>query len=611
MKKLLPLPLLLSVLVTNAQLLSWTPDFIKESSTPVVITMDANFGNKGLLNHVPTTDVYVHIGVITNKSTSTTDWKHSKFPWPGTSLAAQCTYLGNNKWSYTITGGLRAYFSVTDGTEIIQKIAILFRSGGNGDYVERNANGSDMYIPVYDDGVYARIDDPFHQPTYTPVLEPINKNVNDPLTITAKSSVAGSLKIFYNGNLLATSATASATTSTTITTDGDQIIIAEITSGLTVKRDTTSFVIPKVLVGSLPAGVKDGINYEPGDTSAILVLYAPSKKNVFVLGDFNDWVQSSRYQMYNTPDGIRYWIRLTHLTPGTEYAYQYFIDNTLKVADYNTEKVLDPYNDKYISTTTYPNLKAFPAKASGNVSILQTAKPKYTWQVNNFVRPDKRNLMIYELLIRDFVATQNWQTVKDTLSYLKRLGVNAIEVMPFNEFEGNISWGYNPSFYFAPDKAYGTETALKQFIDECHKQGIAVIMDVALNHSFGQSPMVQMYWDAAKNIPAANSPWFNQYAKHAYNVGYDINHESQATIDFVNSFINFWLTNYKLDGFRWDLSKGFTQKQTCDNTGNNCDVNGWSAYDQSRVDIWKRYYGFMQTASAGSYCILEHLAAND
>src|SRR6266487_4067073 len=361
----------------------------------------------------------------------------------------------------------------------------------------------------------------------------------------------------------------------------------------------------------LPSGVVDGINYEPGDTSVTLVLYAPGKSNIYVLGDFNNWVQSTNYLMNVTPDGNRFWKRITDLTPGAEYAYQYLIDGTLKVADYNTEKVLDPNNDQYIPASTYPNLKPYPTgKTTGIVSILQTAKPKYNWQVINFTRPGKRNLVIYELLVRDFVAAQNWQTVKDTLSYLKRLGINAIEVMPFNEFEGNNSWGYNPIFYFAPDKFYGTETALKQFIDECHKQGIAVIMDVVLNHSFGQSPMVQMYWDAANNRPAANSPWFNPVPKHAYNVGYDINHESEATIDFVNRVINHWLINYKIDGFRWDLSKGFTQKQTCDNNGNNCNVDAWSAYDSSRVTIWKRYYGFMQTASQGSYCILEHFANN-
>ena len=211
----------------------------------------------------------------------------------------------------------------------------------------------------------------------------------------------------------------------------------------------------------------------------------------------------------------------------------------------------------------------------------------------------------------NFTAAQNYQALKDTLTYLKRLGINAIELMPINEFEGNVSWGYNPNFYFAPDKYYGTENALRQFIDACHQQGMAVVMDMVLNHSFGSSPMVQMYWNSALNIPAANNPWFNQYATHAFNVGFQFNHQSQATIDFRNRVINHWLTKYKIDGFRFDLAKGFTQTNTCDGTGNNCNVTAWGNYDAARVATWKNIYDQIQTVSPSAYCILEMFADNN
>ncbi len=610
MKKLIPLIFLMFTGTVNAQLLTWTPKFIQESSSPIEIVMDANYGNKGLKDYTPNTDVYVHVGAITNKSTSSSDWKHVPFTWATTNATAQCTYLGNNKWKYTITGGLRTFFSITDPTENVKKIAILFRNGA-GTLVQRNADNSDMYVPVYDNGLYVRIDEPYRQPTYNPIPEPLTKKIGDALTVTANASQSTSLKLYFNGNVIGTATGTTISATTNITTSGNQQIIAEAT-GSTVTRDTLNFVVtPANNVADLPAGAVDGINYEPGDTSVILVLFAPDKTNVFVVGDFNNWATNSDYLMNVTPDAARYWIRLKGLTPGTEYAYQYLIDGKIKVADYNTEKVLDPDNDKYIPATTYPGLKAYPTgKTSGIVSVLQTAKPKFSWQANSYVRPDKRNLVIYELLVRDFISAQNYQTLKDSISYFKKLGINAIELMPINEFEGNISWGYNPSFYFAPDKYYGTENALKQFIDECHKNGIAVIMDIALNHSFYLSPMVQMYWDNSANRPAANSPWFNPVPKHAFNVGFDINHESAATQEFVNRVINHWLKNYKIDGFRWDLSKGFTQKQTCDASGNNCDVGSWSAYDASRIAIWKKYNGYMQAASANSYCILEHFADN-
>ena len=540
----------------------------------------------------PTTDVYVHIGVITNLSASSSDWKYVKFTWGTTTAGAQCTYLGSNKWQYTIAGGLRSFFGITNSGETIKKIAILFRNG-NGDSVQRNRDESDMYVPVYDNGLYARIDVPFRQPTYNPIPEPITKNVGDPLAITMKASKSSTLSILFNGTSIATGSGTSLNGNTTITTGGLQTIIAKATSGTTAS-DTMQFIVtPTVTVAPIPAGDTDGINYEKGDTSVVLVLYAPLKNYIYVEGDFNNWQLSSKYLMNVTPDKQRFWVRITGLTKGTEYAYQYLIDGTLKVADYNCEKILDPNNDKYISSTTYPNLKPYPTgKTTGIVSILQTAKPAYTWQATGFSRPNKQNLVVYELLVRDFTAAGNFQTLIDTLSYLQRLGVNAIEVMPFNNFESYNSWGYDPNFYFAPDKAYGPENVVKQFIDECHKRGMAVIMDMVMNHSFGSSPMVQMYWNSALNVPAANSPWFNQYPKHPFNVGYDFNHESPATQDFTHRVIDFWLKNYKIDGFRWDLAGGFTQRQSCDATGNNCNESQWESYDTGRINIWEKYYNY-------------------
>lgn len=591
--------------LVSAQLITTNPAFIRENSSNVEIVMDANLGNKAFVNYPQTSDVYVHIGTITSKSANQTDWKYVKFTWATANAAAQCSYLGNGKWKFTITQDLRTFFNITDAGETIQKISILFRNG-TGTVVQRNADGGDMYIPVYPAGLQVRIDEPFRQPTYLPSFETITKSVGDQITVTANASSTANITLSYGANNASANNVTSFTQTFTITAGGSQTITASATSGATTVTDVLNFFVSAgSTIAPLPAGVKDGINYEPGDTSAILVLYAPLKNSIYLLGDFNNWTQQLSYQMNKTPDGNRFWYRLTGLTPGTEYAYQYLIDGSLRVADYNTEKVLDPNNDSFIPVSTYPNLKAYPTgKTSGIVSVLQTRKPAYTWQVSNFSRPDKRNLVVYELLVRDFLAQPNWKTMKDTIGYFKRLGVNVLEIMPFTEFEGNLSWGYNPSFFFAPDKYYGTENDLRAFIDECHKQGIAVVLDMVMNHAFGQSPMVQMYWDAAAGKPAANSPWFNQDARHPFNVGYDFNHESQATKDLVDRVVEHWLTQYKLDGFRWDLSKGFTQ------VNNPSNVGAWGSYDASRIAIWKRIYNKMQAVSPNSYCILEHFADN-
>ncbi|MEN8187702.1 MAG: T9SS type A sorting domain-containing protein, partial [Bacteroidota bacterium] len=146
---------------------------------------------------------------------------------------------------------------------------------------------------------------------------------------------------------------------------------------------------------------------------------------------------------------------------------------------------------------------------------------------------------------------------------------------------------------------------LKKFVDECHKRGIAVIIDVVYNHAFSQSPLAQMYWDAANSRPAANNPWLNPIAKHDYNVGYDFNHESAYTKNYVKQTLQYWLEEFKIDGFRFDLSKGFTQNNTLG------DVAEWGHYDASRVAILKDYADHLWSVNPNVYTILEHLADND
>jgi len=191
--------------------------------------------------------------------------------------------------------------------------------------------------------------------------------------------------------------------------------------------------------------------------------------------------------------------------------FQYFIDGSIKVGDPYADKVSDPWNDQYINNTTYPNLINYPAgKTFGIATVLQTNQVPYEWQNNDFENPEVTKMVIYELLVRDFLAAHDFETLIDTLDYLERLGVNVIELMPNNEFEGNSSWGYNPNYYFAPDKYYGPKDTFKAFVDECHSRGIAVFMDLVLNHSYGTNAMAMMYWNNELDRPAANNPWFNE-----------------------------------------------------------------------------------------------------
>lgn len=605
MKRLLLVAGILFSIQLHAQLLTWTPGFAKDNDN-IVITVDATKGNQGLNGYTPVSDVYVHVGLITNQSTSPSNWRYVPFTWGSTTAAAQATSLGSNKWQYTINN-IRSFFGVPAG-ETILKIAILFRNG-SGSQAQRNTDGSDMYIPVYDNSIAVRFSVPPFQPYYIPIPEPINKQVGDNISVTGIANQTADMKLYLNGSVIQTASSVTSISATpTLSTPGNTEIVVEATAASVTKKDTLRFfTATSPVIAALPPGVRDGINYEAGNTSVVLVLFAPNKNRVSVIGEFpgSNWVEQTSYVMNKTPDGNYWWLRITGLTPGTEYAFQYLVDGTLKVAEPYSEKILDPNSDAaVISSGVYPGLRSYPAGQSGIVSIVQTNTPAYTWAVNSFSRPDKRNIVVYELLLRDFLAAHDWKTLKDTLSHLKTMGVNAIEIMPFNEFEGNESWGYNPDFYLAPDKYYGPKNNLKEFVDSCHKNGIAVIMDIALNHATGLCPLAALYWNNSTNQPSATNPWFNVTATHPFNVFNDFNHESMATRYFTSRVVEHWLTEYKLDGFRFDLSKGFTQF----NSGN--DVNLWSQYDASRVAIWKRYYDSCQLKSPGSYVILEHFAAN-
>jgi glycosidase len=311
-------------------------------------------------------------------------------------------------------------------------------------------------------------------------------------------------------------------------------------------------------------------------------------------------------------DGEHFWIELTGLTAGQEYAYQYLVEESVWIADPYADKILDP-DDQYIPAAVYPDLKQFPSEALhsqwyfNRVAVFQTGQVAYTWQTTAYQRPEKEKLVVYELLIRDFFDSdeRSYQNLIDTIGYFKRLGANAIELMPIMEFNGNDSWGYNPAFMFAPDKYYGPKNKLKEFIDRCHAQGIAVILDIAMNHQDMPNSYVMMDFDFGAGKPTANNKWFNTDAKHPFNVFFDMNHESNYTKKYLDTVNYYWLHEYKIDGFRFDLSKGFTQ------TNNPNDVNAWSAYDASRIVLLKRMADKIWSHSPETYIILEHLAVND
>ena len=557
----------------------------------VTIIYDATQGNGALAGVAP--PIYAHTGVITNLSTSLTDWQHVQGVWGTADPNVFMTEIGPDL--YRIKYKIRDYYGVPVD-ETISKMAFVFRNT-DGSIVGRDVDGSDIYVDVYPAGLNVAILNPSSDPTIV--------NMGDNVHIDAASTHSDSLFLYLNDVLVYSTDDSTISYDVTASTPGTTWIKLKGKNATDIKYDSAYYyVVPPVTIADVPAGAHQGINYID-DSTVTLVLYAPYKNYVFAVGDYSDWQLNDDIFMHVTPDHSIYWVTLHGLTPGQEYTYQYFIDGTLWVADPLAEKVLDPWNDPYISASTYPGLIPYPTgKASGYVSVLQTAQPEYVWAVPDFTEPEDVKMVVYELLVRDFTAARNYATLTDTLPYLKALGVNAIELMPIMEFEGNDSWGYNPAFYLAPDKYYGTPDALKTFIDSAHANGMAIILDLAMNDAFGSCPLVQMWWDATLSVPASNNPYFNQYPTHDYNVGYDFNHESEATKNLRNIVYHYWLEKYHADGFRFDLAKGYTQNYTVG------DIGAWGAYDASRVAIWQNISDTIRSFKPDAKLILEHFADN-
>ncbi|MFT3753036.1 MAG: alpha-amylase family glycosyl hydrolase [Paludibacter sp.] len=576
-----------------AQIITTVPAFVTQDGGSIDVIYDALLGTAGLKDYTGTDGIYAHTGVITFASSSSTDWKHAS-TWGDNSDKFKMTALGNNKYKLTITPNMTTYYGLAAGEKVL-KLAFVFRNGLK-TKEGKDTGGKDIFVDVYQAGLNA---------TFSVPSANQSVNTGTVMNIQFNSSAAANLNLFINGTSVQTATAATSLTySYNFATANDYTLIASATASGTTIYDTVLVCVP-VPVTNLPrpAGVKDGINYID-NTTATLVLYAPNKTNVFLIGEFNNWVQLNAYQMKK--DGDYWWYTLTGLVPGKLYGFQYLVDGSIKTSDPYSELVLDPWNDKWINQyySIFPNLKPYPeGKTDGLVATLQTAKSSYNWEIPNFTMPSKENMVIYELLLRDFTKEKSLEAAITKLDYLKNLGITAVELMPIQEFDGNNSWGYNPTNYFAPDKAYGTPDMYKKFIDECHKRGIAVILDMVFNQASGNCPFAMLYWDGVNNRPAANNPWMNPVAPHPYSVFNDFNHSFSGTKEYFKRVLQYWITEYKVDGYRMDLTKGLTQTASTESTASN--------YDQSRIDNLSAYYDAAKAAKDNVMFILEHFCNND
>lgn len=602
-KTLLFIFFLLSIIIYGQQI-TVSPS-VFQVNEPITITASFTSSTCNTMGTNPT-KVYMHAGIGTDAS----PWQATKGNWGADDGVGLMTKNANGTWSITITPSV--YFGLTATQQTAAtKMGIVFRNANGSQTLKLAPSCSDFFLNV---GAF--------QVTLTSPAENsttiINSGSNFNITAT-NTGGAGSYTLKANGTTINTNASTSSYSYTHTNITGNQSYELIATQGATtVSKKFAVVVNPNTISEAMPAGLVDGINYNASDvTKATLVLDAPLKDFVYVAGSFNNWQPTSAYAMKKDPSSGKFWLEITGLVSGENNTYQYWVvDSTplanspamVKTADPYSTLVLSPYDDPSIPVSKYPNMPAYPAGQNFEVTVLKTGQTPYNWQVTNFVKPEKEKLVVYEVLVRDFDASRSYQSLIDRIDYFKNLKINAIELMPVMEFEGNESWGYNTSFHMALDKFYGTSDKLKEFIDLCHQNGIAVILDVALNHAFGRNPMIRMWMNDPDGdgfgSPTAENPYFNTVAKHSYSVGEDFNHQSLKTQYYVNRVIKQWIEEYKIDGFRWDLTKGFTQ--SCTSSDNACT----DSYQQDRVDILKKYADFSWAIDPTHYTIFEHLGSD-
>lgn len=597
MKKFLSIAftLMCFVLPSFAQVVTSSPSPLQEKSADVTIYFHADKGNKGLINQPANAQIYAHTGV----STENGDWQYAP-NWGDNKAKYKLKYESENIWSLHIVD-IHEFYGVPESNHI-SRLWFVFRTADS----KKEAKGdgdSDLFIDITPDGLQLSFSsDAAFNRFYT--NRPIRLNVSSTSPATLSLSVSGKvLKSVENATSLDYEFTSDKTedyqfTASAVTAD------ETVSSTLFAACTSASANVPYPLNNGIPqmGAVRDS------EGNVTFCLAAPQKEDVVIFGAWNDYnISCSSVMNYTDVNNQRYfWTTISGLSESTSYPYYFCIDNDRCVGDPYTRLVLDPYNDKYIPTDVFPNLPEYPIEKVQNVplAVYKADINNYDWKVKSFTGVDKSDLLIYELLVRDFTGTEGKANGNGTilkaaarLDYLKHLGINAVELMPIMEFNGNLSWGYNTNFYFAPDKAYGTPDDYKKFIDECHARGIAVILDIVFNQSDGLHPWYQMY-DISSN------PFYNATAPHDYSVLNDWKQDNPLVQQQWADCLRYWLTEYHVDGFRFDLVKGLGDNASYTNSSG----NATNAYNASRVERMKSLHAVINEVNPDAYFINENLA---
>ena len=599
---------LVSVFAASAQIVSSSPAPLSQDSKNVVITYRPNDpeSNQALANLPSSTDIYAHVGLITSKSTGNSDWKYSP-TWGDNSAKYKLTYVGPNEYTLNI-GDIASFFGVP-ASEKVTKLAFVFRTADSSKQ-GKTKSGGDIFLAL-DEAIFSF--------TWSP--KSYNFLVGDEVDFRITNVPAAPLSIrFLDKDTKESTVIASVDNATVLDYKyklpkaGSYRVYFK---GMARNPNTGEFVekeesIDIVVAQGSPSEPYPGGVPQPGavfnnDGSVTFCIAAPGINSIKLVGSWDNWAenlesQSMKHCNYN--DNRYFWLTVNNLDPNKQHYYYYYLDlDNKRVADPYSQLVLIKGDDNSTVKNVWAQgstaLPEFPTDSKcSTVTVLDKHMNDYNWAP--FEIPNPKGLYIYELLLRDFTGTEGKSSGNGTvrqaiekIPYLVSLGINAVELMPIMEFHGNQSWGYNTDFYFAPDKAYGSPADYKEFIDECHKNGIAVILDIVFNQC-QDHPYYQMY---AKEM----NPFINASNVHDYSVLNDWNQGNPIVKQMWDDCVKYWLKEYNVDGFRFDLVKGLGDN---DSYG-----SGTEAYNQSRVNNMARIHAAMKTVKPNSIHINEFLGS--
>jgi len=328
-----------------------------------------------------------------------------------------------------------------------------------------------------------------------------------------------------------------------------------------------------------PGIVKGVVPYEGGCRFAV---WAPHADEVYVVGSFNDWNKDA-HPLARQPDGV--WSAdVPRATPGDEYRFRL-------IAQGQELSRIDPYARRVTTSV-------------GNAIITPPVSRK---RADAFTPVPLNEMVIYELHIGTFGKKTaqhgpgNLEGAIERLDHLAELGVNALEVMPLAEFAGGFSWGYNPAQMFAVESDYGTPRTFKDFVDEAHSRGIAVIVDVVYNH-MGPSDLGLWQFDGWNENGKGGIYFYNDWRAQTPWGETRPDYGRKEVREYLRDNALMWVRDYGVDGLRWDATAYIRNAQGHDNDPESDLPDGWSLMQWINAE--------MRKASTTACSIAEDLLSN-